>query len=56
MVMVKTNVLIKIFNAEIHTEFDSEIDEDGNLHIWFDDEIVIPRGNYDYHMIMGKRK
>ena len=49
---MKANVSIRIFNAEIHTEFDSEIDEEGNLHIWFDDEIVIPRGSYEYGMIV----
>ena len=49
---MKANVTIKIFNADIHTEFDSEIDEEGNLHIWFDDEIIIPRGHYDYGMIV----
>jgi len=47
---MKTEVKIHIFNAEIHTDFESEIDENGNLHIWFDDEIVIPRGSYDYGM------
>jgi len=49
---MKASVSIKIFNAEIHTEFESEIDADGNLHMWFEDEIIIPRGNYEYGMMV----
>jgi len=43
---MKYPTTIKIFDAHVNVEFDAEIDEHGNLHLTYHDEIVIPYGHY----------